>query len=260
MSSFRGARTRGSNRFIRTIRLDNILSYGSSTAAFPMEALNVLIGPNASGKSNLIEVLSLLAATPTRDFQAPIREGGGVRDWLWKGASHLPAATIDITVEYPNGPPLRYRLSFTESGARFQLMDEAVENEQATRGNEEPYFYYRYQEGHPMLNVFTQEEPRLARHLERDDVKPEQSILSQRRDPDSYPELTYLADKFERMFFYREWNLGRSTPPSSAADRPSTGPPFGGRIESRFGAKQFTKPTSCKAQDTGAPENLLPVC
>ena len=200
-------------RFIRTICLENILSYGSWDAEFPLEPLNVLIGPNASGKSNLIEVLSLLAAAPTRDLQTPIREGGGVRDWLWKGASQLATANVNVTTEYPNGPPLRYRLSFTETGARFQLRDEAVENEQPTSGNEEPYFYYRYQEGNPVINVFTLEESRVSRHLEREDVKPDQSILSQRRDPDSYPELTYLADKFERMRFYREWDFGRYTPP-----------------------------------------------
>ncbi len=200
-------------RFIRTIRLDNILSYGSWDAEFHLEPLNVLIGPNASGKSNLIEVLSLLAAAPTRDLQAPIREGGGVRDWLWKGATRLATATVDVTVEYHGEQPLRYRLSFTESRARFELRDEAVENEKPTPGNEDPYIYYRYQEGRPVLNVFTQEEPRFHRRLTREDVHPEQSILSQRRDPDSYPELTYLAGRFERMRFYREWNLGRSTPP-----------------------------------------------
>ncbi len=200
-------------RLIRTIRLDNILSYGSWDEEFHLEPLNVLIGPNASGKSNLIEVLSLLAAAPARDLQAPIRESGGVRDWLWKGTSILPTATVDVTVEYSGDQPLRYRLSFTASGARFELRDEAIENEKPTPNNEDPYIYYRYQGGRPVINVFTQEESRFERRLTREDVHPEQSILSQRRDPDSYPELTYLADQFERMRFYREWNLGRSAPP-----------------------------------------------
>ena len=66
-----------------------------------------------------------------------------------------------------------------------------------------------------MLNVFTEQEPGHKRHLEREDVKYDQSILSQRRDPDSYPELTYLADQFERMRFYREWNFEHGEPPRS---------------------------------------------
>lgn len=205
--------------FIQTIRLNNILSYGSSDDEFSLKPLNVLIGPNASGKSNLVEALSLLSAAP-RDLQSTIREGGGIRDWLWKGAPRLAAATVEVTVENPKGQmPLRYRLSFTETGARFELRDEAVENERPANPREpQPYFYYRYQGGRPVLNVreearLEKGEARFERHLMREDVKPDQSILSQRRDPDSYPELTYLANRFEQMRFYREFHVGRHTPP-----------------------------------------------
>ena len=198
-------------RFLRTIRLENILSYGPCDTDFPLEPLNVLIGPNASGKSNLIEALSLLTAAP-KDLQAPIREGGGVRDWLWTGAEQSSTATVDVTVAYGNEQmPLRYRLSFNEVGTRFNLQDEAIENEKPAPPNVNPYFYYRYQEGRPVLNVFS-DVLRFNRQLRREDVKSEQSILSQRRDPDSYPELMYLAERFERIKFYREWNFGRYTP------------------------------------------------
>ena len=198
--------------FIQTIRLNNILSYGSSDDEFPLKPLNVLIGPNASGKSNLVEALSLLAAAP-RDLQATIREAGGIRDWLWKGAPRRATATVEVTVENPKGPmPLRYRLTFMETGARFELRDESVENERPTNPRDaQPYFYYRYQGGRPVLNV--RGEARFERHLRQEDVKSDQSILSQRRDPDSYPELTYLADRFEQMRFYREFHVGRHTAP-----------------------------------------------
>ena len=199
-------------RPIQSVRLDSILSFGPGTPELPLEPLNVLIGPNASGKSNLIEALSLLAAAP-RDLQTPIREGGGSWDWLWKGAAGTPTATVDATVEYPGGPTaLRYRLSFAETGRRFELRDEAVENEKPTNPyDDQPYFYYHYQDGRPVLNVMG--EARSERRLSREDVRPDQSILSQRRDPDSYPELTYLANLFERMSFYREFHVGRHTPP-----------------------------------------------
>ena len=203
-------------RLIRSIRLQNLLSYGSDTPRLELEPLNVLIGPNASGKSNLIEALSLLAATP-RDLQAPIREGGGVGDWIWKGTQKPAQASLDVTVYHPEGfMPLRHKLAFTEAGGRFLLVDEAVENEQATGSSLSPYFYYAYQRGHPAINVRTiadDSDARTERGLRREDVSPEQSILSQRRDPDIYPELTYLASRYERMRFYREWNLGRYTAP-----------------------------------------------
>ena len=202
-------------RFIQTIRLENILSYGPGNEPFPLEPLNVLIGPNASGKSNLIEALSLLQAAP-RDLQAPIREGGGILDWIWKGGLRIAPATVNVTVTYPNRPiALRYRLSFAEAGARFELRDEALEDERPRNPvDAQPFFYYRYQEGHPVLSVVG--EAPLQRRLIREDMEPDQSILSQRRDPDSYPELTYLANQFQRMRFYREWDLGRHTPPRLA--------------------------------------------
>ena len=205
-------------RFIRTVRLESVLSYASGGSELSLEPLNVLIGPNASGKSNLIEALSLLAAAPG-DLQAPIREGGGVHEWLWKGAIETPTATVEVTTEYPTGPTaLRYRLSFGAIGTRFELRDEVVENETPTNPYDtQPYFYYQYQEGQPVLKVRgdmeATSETGFKRRLMREDVKPDQSILSQRRDPDSYPELTYLANQLERMRFYREFHVGRHTPP-----------------------------------------------
>ena len=202
-------------KFIETISLENILSYGPGSEPFPLEPLNVLIGPNASGKSNLIEALSILQAAP-RDLQSPIRVGGGILDWIWKGGSRIAPASVNVTVTYPNRPiALRYRLSFAETGSRFELRDEALEDERPRNVfDTQPFFYYRYQEGHPVLSVVG--EATLQRRLIREDMEPDQSILSQRRDPDSYPELTYLANQFQRMRFYREWDLGRHTPPRLA--------------------------------------------
>ena len=200
-------------RFLRTIRLENILSFGPGGDEFPLEPLNVLIGANASGKSNLIEALSLLAAAP-RDLQAPIRAGGGVSEWLWKGESGSPIAVVELTTEYPQrSMSLRYRLAFTEAAARFQLCGEVVENEYIyPEMEEEPYSYYDYSRGYPTIKLLA-DGTRLNRRIKPEIVTPEQSILKQRRDPDVYPELTWLAGQLEGMRFYREWNFGRNTPP-----------------------------------------------
>ena len=200
-------------RGIRTIRLENILSFGPDSKPFPLEPLNVLIGPNASGKSNLIETLSLLAAAPG-DLQEPIREGGGIRDWLWKGASSAPTATVEVTVASPTARrmPLRYRLSFTETGGRFELRDEVIERERVT---ERYHSYYQYREGSPVINFRVDGDPSTKRSLRRvkpENVKLDQSILSQRQDPDSYPELHWVGLTFATMWFYRGFDVGRDAP------------------------------------------------
>lgn len=40
-----------------------------------------------------------------------------------------------------------------------------------------------------------------------------QSVLSQRKDPDQYPELTYIGRQFSKIKLYREWNMGRYSSP-----------------------------------------------
>jgi len=202
---------------ITSLRLKNFLSYGPEGETVPLGALNVLIGPNGSGKSNLIEGIALLQSAPSR-LDTPIREGGGVRDWLWKGTKEIPTATIEALVELFPGTegklPLRYRLDFTASGGRFEITDERIESTAPCSGHDGPFFYYRYEEGHPVLSVRDPEdEKRWWRTLRREDVDPSRSILAQRQDPDIYPEITRLGEVFGRMRIYRDWSLGRYTPP-----------------------------------------------
>src|SRR5207245_1481800 len=49
------------------------------------------------------------------------------------------------------------------------------------------------------------------RPLRREDVAPDESILSQRKDPDQYPELAYLSQMYGKVRLYREWSFGRSS-------------------------------------------------
>ncbi len=197
-------------KVIHSIRLVNILSYGPDTPEFDLEPLNVIIGPNASGKSNLIEALSILAGTP-KDIQEPLRKGGGTVEWLWKGTQDPGSATIEVTVDALwNKIPIRYRLSFTEFFARFVLNDEAIEDAYPSALGEDPTFYYQYRCGKPVIRV--EGETASERPLNKDDLITDQSILSQRKDPDSLAELSFLVFHFGRMRFYREFQLGHDSP------------------------------------------------
>jgi predicted ATPase len=193
---------------LRSIELQNVLSFGPSQGPVTLGQLNVVIGPNGSGKSNLLEVIDLLRCAPDR-LTDPVREGGGVRDWLYKGAEGTPVASVEVVIDNPLGvQDLRYALAFTAAGQRFELVDERIENERPRPGQPQPYFYYRFNEGRPVLNVKSEK-----RELKREDVDLERSILSQRKDPDQYPELTWLGQTLGKMQLYREWSFGRYTPP-----------------------------------------------
>jgi predicted ATPase len=207
----------GDKRFLRTIKLRNILSFGPDTPELELQSLNVLIGPNGSSKSNLIEAISILQAAPGNLLE-PIQTGGGIAEWLWKGADKTPTAEIDVTAYYPQGRmPLRHRIEFTMVGQRAELVDEAIENERPEwPGAPDVRFYYRYQRGHPVLNLKTDSltvDGRAPRQLQREDLALDQSVVSQRKDPDQYPEVTYLGNEYAKIKLFREWNLGRNTQP-----------------------------------------------
>jgi len=212
-------------RFIRTLRLKNFLSYGSEGEEIELQPLNVLIGPNASGKSNLIDAVGILQSTPN-DINTPFRQGGGIGEWLWKGdeknSNNIPTATIEATVDYPEQTiPLLYQIYFTMVGQKLEIVGEYVENELELDPNyEDVYFFYRYENGNPVLNIRNVSEEgtgtyanRSPRHLRRGEINPSQSVLSQKQDKDFYPELAYLNNEFSNIRIYREWNLGRYTPP-----------------------------------------------
>ena len=198
---------------IQTLRLDGLLSFGPGSDPIELQGLNVLIGPNGAGKSNLIEALSLLSATPN-NLAAAVRRGGGPSEWIWKGSPRAEVATIEAVLagRTPTHRPLKYRLNFTHARNRLELVDEAVEELEPTPGKPDVFFYYRFQEGRPAINVTSETGEGTRRNLRRDSLLPDQSVFSQRKDPDLYPEVTWTGQMFGAIRMFRSWTFGRHTP------------------------------------------------
>ena len=198
--------------FIEQIKLKNLLSFGPDTEALELRPLNILIGPNGSGKSNLIEAIGLLKATP-RDLTAPIREGGGIRDWLWRGDLSALTAHIEVLLNNSKGSALRYSLGIAERGQQFELIEEYIE--EAYNSETKPFIYYELMGGNALLNYSGESSNSGETHrpLVLQQINLQQSILAQRKDPDQYPELTWLGEMFNHMQLYRESSFGRRTPP-----------------------------------------------
>ena len=199
-------------RTIVEIGLCNLLSFGPDTKPIALKSLNVLIGPNGSGKSNFIEAVSLMRSAPG-DIRAVIRRGGGVGDWIWKGDPEGDASIDTVIINTQGKMPLRHVLAFRNENQAFRLVDERIENEKSYPNHENPYFYYKYQDGNPVIYVKTegQDDKPEPRNLKPETVDNDQSILAQRRDPETYPVISYLADVYDKIRIYREWSFGRST-------------------------------------------------
>lgn len=226
---------------IKSLKLTNFLSFGTDSEHIELRPLNVLVGPNGSGKSNFIEAIGLLRAAP-RQLATPIGEGGGVIEWIWKGHGRSSgqerdpgmteygggsadgsgfgdgtgeggprAATLEAILAFrPNkGENLRHRISFAAVGQRFEVLDERIENERPAPGKKKPFLYFGYERGRPMLNV---KEDKGKRLLQRHHLHPERSILAQIKDPERYPELSFVSNAYEDIGLYREWHFGRGSP------------------------------------------------
>ena len=191
---------------LQSITAKNLLSFGPEGMTLDLKPLNVLVGPNGSGKSNLLEVISLFKAAP-RDLARPVRRGGGVREWIWKGNPDS-SAIAEVVVSNPEGnQPFRHRLEFAEVAQRFELVDERIEYQYpSSEDMDDVFFFYRFQNGNPVLSV----KENGKRQLRREDVYSDESILSQWMDPDELPEITHLNRSYRRIRLYREWEFGQN--------------------------------------------------
>lgn len=197
------------------IKLTDFLSFGPGDHTVELRPLNVFIGPNGCGKSNLVEAFSVLRAVP-RDLPLPIRQGGGVDEWIWRAdkATRANSAAVEVlfsagqVTKKPTDQRVRYRVQFGSEGGAFVVLDERIEHE---TGTPKPYFYFGYEKAGPMLNANGKE-----RRLERADIDRSQSILSQRRDPEAYPEVSAVGDRLKEILIYRAWSFGPDAPIRSA--------------------------------------------
>jgi predicted ATPase len=190
-------------KLLHSIRLKNLLSYGSEGVELDLEPLNVLIGPNASGKSNLLDAISLLAAAP-RNFLTPFRTGGTAEDWLWKGRNGKAAAEVEVRMAFYGRPGpgnrLRYRLAFDALDYRVVIQEEALESQLGE------LFVRDSLKAMVPEGIFDSGSDKPRTPIE---VGSQESFLSRFRDPKNHPQLSYVSDQFVRIRFFRGWSFGR---------------------------------------------------
>jgi len=166
-----------------------------------------------------------LLHSATSDITVPIRLGGGINEWLWKGSALVHAAAIEIVAAIQPEVFLRYRLAFSSpsyfpSGQQLQIDDEIVELARNTNALPYELFFYRYRHGNPMLNArvdisapIGDPNGRMWQELAPEQIDLTKSILSQATSLPVYPEITLLGFLAENIRFYRSFNFGRQSPP-----------------------------------------------
>lgn len=209
---------------IKNLKASGVLSFGPEGIDLPMLPLNVLIGTNGSGKSNLLEVLNLFreAPSPRHSIAGPMIEDG-VREWLWKGiwnSEDGPASgRIECVVEGRGGHDLKHFLGFCAHGYRLVIEDESIELATPENSKDAWWFYRWLNSAKPDAAAFHDSEvgEKGIRYVPHDTLDEGASILAQVRDPNRYAVFAHLERQYSGMELYRNWTFG----PNAEVRRPS---------------------------------------
>jgi predicted ATPase len=189
-----------------------------------LRSINVLTGPNASGKSNLYNSVFLLAKAAAGGFAQVIAEEGGMPSVLWAGARksrslgsgrmepvrmHLGVKTDTFNYELACGlPKLQGPIPTSQFRSAF-AMDPEVKEEHVwmdSPGGLKVTFFQRGPKGAWILDS----DERLTDYS--GELQPTESVLSQLREPHLYPELSALRTEMSRWRFYHHFRTDAESP------------------------------------------------
>ena len=95
-----------------------------------LRSLNVMIGANGSGKTSLLDVFSLLAASASGNLRATISDFGGVQSNVTGlGTSDARVQRFlrfELDKAVPDRAPLKYGIAIKPTGVSYEIVDEAL--------------------------------------------------------------------------------------------------------------------------------------
>ena len=181
--------------------LKNLLSFRDSTVE--LGQLNVLIGPNAVGKSNLIEAIGLLQAAPN-GFANAILRGGGASQWICLGQPAISSvASIECRLNLFRGRhlgPVSYSLEFSaDSSSLPVIVHERVERPDADPASDDVYLKREGSQA-DVVRAPRREMIHLPAAAE--------SVLAQFKNPADPTPITEVGNHFGQIRIFREFRTG----------------------------------------------------
>ena len=162
-----------------------------------MRPLTVLIGPNGTGKTSLLEALFLLAESARGSLQKTLSDFGGLNEVMTRGKAD--ELLFHVTMAVPGHEPLAYSLGLKTKGHGYDLSLERLS--QHRDGYEEPFKHIeRYGADVRYYDV-------VAKSLQRPtwDTTPFETSLSQ------VPKMYHEPEKFRQLLasctYYSSYRL-----------------------------------------------------
>ena len=107
--------------FLEKVHIKNYRSLRN--VALPLKPLTVLVGPNASGKSNTLSALHLFKGILS--VENPPTKADFLRDRLWAGGADYITCELHATVKEK---PAQYKLEFKTKGENLSIDEELLVN------------------------------------------------------------------------------------------------------------------------------------
>ncbi len=173
--------------------------------------LNVVTGPNGSGKSNLYRVLSLLATICDGGFSRTLAAEGGLTSVIWAG-------------ERRNTGPVQLKIGFTLDDWSYELicgyttsindwsrfkLDPQVKEEAVWFGPKRKPSALQVERKAGLTRVRDTAGQWADYHLS---LSQNESIFSQLREPERFPELFRLREEIRQWRFYHHFRTDRDAP------------------------------------------------
>lgn len=168
--------------------------------ALTMTPLSVLIGPNSSGKSNLLDMLLLISEAADQKLSDGVRRRNGMRSILWQNGAKEFGWELVLAAEgafAAEEGPLHYRVVVRPRGESpsIALEEVAVEAKSGTR--------VLLSAMNGAVRLRAEGKPQLG--PETPLTSDSELAISQIRDPQNYPTLSRLRDYLASWAIYREF-------------------------------------------------------
>jgi len=211
--------------FLKSIRPVNLLSFGPNTEEIELRPLNILIGANGSGKSNLIEVIRLLWLLPEKEPWAVVLETGGVDEWIWKGANGKnPRTTIETKLSLGSIPQSNsifdydYLIRLDRFQASFRVGKEIIRTAKRADGRESNDSWFESNGMQGEILPRSSSPGAAPRYL---GLNADRSVLSQLAQLQIQmagsgfilPELYEIEKFFDSFDFHQDWVFGADLTP-----------------------------------------------
>ncbi|MDZ8029009.1 MAG: AAA family ATPase [Nostoc sp. DedQUE11] len=165
--------------------------------------LTVMIGANGVGKTSLLEIFSLLAASANAQLGTKISELGGLSDIMTRDRANNIAISLSMNV--PGHAPLDYRLEVAPKGLAYEITLETL-TQQNNRYVSEP-FKHIDSRGLDVRYFNTEDQKLLRPNWEHN---PLETSLAQ--VPKMYQEPENLRKKLASCTFYAALNVASKSP------------------------------------------------